>query len=139
MTRLSKITRGYISKNKLEGFLVKGLLPREIQAKVNLYHKSSCSGSYFRYPDEETFAKMRKFELKHLRRITLEEITYCFNRTGTHLRGIQLFFSDGFESPIFGTRKSCCYQPRLSVETEMLANKNQIEEIQVHFDLNYDF
>ena len=64
MSRLSKITREYTSKNKLEGFLVKGLLPREISAKVNLYHKS-CFGSYFRYPDDETFVEMKRFEFKH--------------------------------------------------------------------------
>ena len=137
MRRLSKTASKYISKNKLEGFLVKGLLPREISAKVNLYHKS-CVGSYFRYPDNATFAKMKKFEYKHQRRITLKKIKYSIGRRETHLRGIQLLFSDGFASQFFDSPFTCCYQSLPDNYSEELYNKDKVRSIQVHFDENQD-
>ena len=132
MHRLSKITRNFINKNKLEGFLVKGLLPREISAVVNLYHKNS-RGTYFRYPDDETFAQMKRFELKHQRRITLRKILANYTDSKIHLRRIQLLFFYDFESPSFGFIDDCTYGCPIFSNTEMLANEKSIRSLEVNF------
>ena len=51
----------------------------------------------------------------------------------SHLRRIQLLFSDGFESPSFGSINSCTYSCPIPLNTEILANKNSIRRLEVRF------
>ena len=78
---------------------------------MNLYHKVSCGSSrYFRYPDEETFTRIKKFELDNQRRIRLNAVS-C-DLTMPHLSGIKLDFSDGFRSDRFVPETESCLYPK---------------------------
>ena len=47
MNRLCKTTRRFITKNRLEGFLIKSLARREPSVIVNVFDKVCCVGTKF--------------------------------------------------------------------------------------------
>ena len=100
MHELSKQSRKYVKekKDKLNGFIVKGKqVPRQLGYSIRVTEEQKGEkGEKFFFPDAKTLKEMQRFEAATGKRIKLKSVLYKYRTS------IQLEFTEGFSSPIFG-------------------------------------
>ena len=100
MHELSTQSRKYVKekKDKLTGFIVKQKqVPRQLGYSIRVDEKTLVEeGKKFFFPDAKTLKEMQQFEAATGKQIKLKSVLYLYRTI------IQLEFTEGFSSPVFG-------------------------------------